>query len=343
MTTITWGMKLEAAQKYASLLGINYDKALSHDQHKFLLHAEKILTAAWLCLITLFCLITLAFAQKAYALDFAPFGTLPRVGVTGNLCPPIDGLPVYPTLTSFVPFGEGAAILNDDAKNKTVAKLGIGACAIQFSPRNIIRDVFDISFGRDYWHFQKIMVPDRGQRWVKPVSLITDRNTDIFNHSGQFPSIRYAVTEGRFVLNDLSGIGVCGRTEDDSRNGRHHSPNEDVGTLNYLDGLGGSLSSFRGDLCRLQGEKGQETLASTDDYQARSENHQQKIEPPTRIIWWRRGMASFVLLCCSIYAVRNGLLNLLRSQYVRGWGWLCGALLLAELGGFTLWLGLGIM
>lgn len=46
MTAITEGMKLEAAQKYASLLGINYDKALSHDQHKFLLHAEKILTAA---------------------------------------------------------------------------------------------------------------------------------------------------------------------------------------------------------------------------------------------------------------------------------------------------------
>lgn len=46
MTTITEGMKLEAARKYASLLGVNYDKALSHDQHKFLLHAEKILTAA---------------------------------------------------------------------------------------------------------------------------------------------------------------------------------------------------------------------------------------------------------------------------------------------------------
>ena len=83
-------------------------------------------------------------------------------------------------------------------------------------------------------------------------------------------------------------------------------------------------------------------LSSADDDQAASKDNQPKIEPPARIIWWRRGVVCFVLLCGGLYAVRNGLFNLLRGQYARGWGWLCGAFLFAEGAAFTLWLGFGL-
>jgi hypothetical protein len=63
--------------------------------------------------------------------------------------------------------------------------------------------------------------------------------------------------------------------------------------------------------------------------------------PGTELLW--RGMIGFVLLCGSLYTVRNGLLNLLLDQYIRGWGWLCVALLFGQLAAFALWLGLGVM
>jgi len=53
-------------------------------------------------------------------------------------------------------------------------------------------------------------------------------------------------------------------------------------------------------------------------------------------------MARLIFLCGSIYAIRNGLLNLFRSKEILGWGWLCGALLCAESASFVLWLGFGL-
>jgi len=91
----------------------------------------------------------------------------------------------------------------------------------------------------------------------------------------------------------------------------------------------------------LESPESQETLTSTDNDQSSSKSYQPEIKPPSRIVWWHRGMASFVLLCGSIYAVRNGLLKLLLGRKVIGWIFLICSLLGAESAGFILWLGFG--
>ena len=89
----------------------------------------------------------------------------------------------------------------------------------------------------------------------------------------------------------------------------------------------------------LQRSKNQIRLTGTNEDQTSGKANEKEVEPPSGIIWWRRGMAVFILLCGSIYAIRNGLRDLLRSRKIYGWGWLCGGFLLAEGACFTLWLG----
>lgn len=249
---------------------------------------------------------------------------------------------IAPTQARFVSFGEWASIRNDDVKDQTVLELRSWIEDVQPLPWNIEGNIFNILFRGNEWDAHEIMVTDRYKGRILSISLVATSDADVFYNRCQFSSIGHTVNKGGVFLNDLlwespmrRSIRNCGLMAD-------QSPNEDIRSFGYLDSVGGGLSRFRGNLCRLQGEKDQETLASADDDQSSSKNDQQEIKPPPRIIWWRRGMVSFVLLCSSIYAVRNGLLNLLRGQNIRGWGWLCGALLCAEAASFVMWLGFGI-
>jgi hypothetical protein len=104
---------------------------------------------------------------------------------------------------------------------------------------------------------------------------------------------------------------------------------EDICSFGSDESIGGFLGSIGRCLRRLECPKNQKALTSAGNYQRASENHQQEIKPPARIIWWRRGVASLVLLCSSVYAVRNGLLDLLGGKKIYGWSWLFGTLLCA--------------
>jgi hypothetical protein len=58
------------------------------------------------------------------------------------------------------------------------------------------------------------------------------------------------------------------------------------------------------------------------------------------IVWWPRVIFCVVLIGCSLYAVRNGLRNLLNGRISWGWSWLCGALICSELAVFNLRFGM---
>jgi hypothetical protein len=107
--------------------------------------------------------------------------------------------------------------------------------------------------------------------------------------------------------------------------------------------LGGFFSGVGGNLCCLQSPENQIALSTAYYDQTSGKNGQQQIKQPAGIIWWRRWVTSFVFLCGSLYAVRNGLRDLLLGKRISGWGWLCGALLFGEGASFTLWLGFGVM
>src|ERR1700674_979451 len=110
---------------------------------------------------------------------------------------------------------------------------------------------------------------------------------------------------------------------------------KNIGPLDSGNMLSGIFCGVSSDIGCFQCPKNQKTFNTTYNDQPSSEKDQQEISPPTRIIWWRRGVAAFVLLCGSIYAIRNGLRDLLRGQKIYGWSWLGGALLLAEGACFT--------
>lgn len=62
-------------------------------------------------------------------------------------------------------------------------------------------------------------------------------------------------------------------------------------------GLRIELGSIGGGLSRLERPEKQVALADTGSDQTASERNQKKIKPLSGIIWWQRGVASFVFLC----------------------------------------------
>lgn len=115
---------------------------------------------------------------------------------------------------------------------------------------------------------------------------------------------------------------------------------ENISSFSSNDPIGGFFGSVGRRLGRFECPKNQKSLTSADNYQTTGEGHQQKIKPPARIIWRRRGVASFILLRSSVYAVRNGLFDLFGGKKMCRRSWLVGALLCADGAGFVLWLGL---
>jgi hypothetical protein len=70
--------------------------------------------------------------------------------------------------------------------------------------------------------------------------------------------------------------------------------------------------------------------------QPTSKGSQPKIEPPAGIVWWWRGMFCVVFLACSLYAIRNGIRDLLKGWKIYGWGWLGLSFVCAESAVFVL-------
>ena len=111
---------------------------------------------------------------------------------------------------------------------------------------------------------------------------------------------------------------------------------EQVSSLNFWQSFGSVFGGICRNLSRLQRPANQIALSATHYDQQSSKSNQEKIEPPTGIVWWRRGMGCVVLLICALYAIRNGLRDLFNGWKVRGWGWLCWGAICAELAVFTL-------
>lgn len=154
--------------------------------------------------------------------------SLPRISVAGVFYPSVHSINITPGLTGFMVLSEGTTIFNDHSEDESVPKARVWISSIEFTPRNIVRNIFNILFGGNEGRAQQKMIPHNSQRRWLAAALISTPDTHVLDPSSQFSLVRYAVDERGVLLNDLLGkptvkwpIGNC-RSETDN------SPNENI-------------------------------------------------------------------------------------------------------------------
>jgi len=195
-----------------------------------------------LSLITQFCLITLATAQKACASSSAPFVALPRISVAGVFGPSIDSVSISPTLTGFVVPRDRTSIFNDHPKDQIVAKVWTGIGAVQLGKWNFVRNIQDVLPRRYDRRTQKIVVANYTQRWGPSVSLVSARDADSLDDASQFSTVGNAVIEMSAIPDKLRNIVWPGSgSEEHTWDGASYSPNKYIGTLQLSERSFGDL------------------------------------------------------------------------------------------------------
>ena len=104
--------------------------------------------------------------------------------------------------------------------------------------------------------------------------------------------------------------------------------------------VGALFCGIGGILCCFKCAENKNSLEYPNNCQNTSKNDNEKLEPPKRVIWWERILASLFFLGVGIYFARNGINYLLCSHIILGWFFLIVAFLCGQLAVFTLRYGL---
>ncbi len=181
------------------------------------------------------------------------FAVLPSVSIAsvGDFSETIDRTNIVPAFASFVTFGQRPPISNHNSENQIISKFWTWVTAVYFTPRNFISDIFNILLGRHDRCLQQPVISDNCEGRILAIPFVSTRDADVFDDGGQFPSVGYTVNEISFFLNNLLRESSVGRTIGNHRSSRIESPDENIRTLSYGDGIGAFLCGIGGNARRI--------------------------------------------------------------------------------------------
>lgn len=206
---------------------------------------------------------------------WAAVAALSGIGIAliAYLSEPIKAFNISPRLGRFVISSEHPSIRNHDSKDQPIFELRvIRLSEIQFGPENIVGDICDFLFGGEDWSTHKTVASLFFQRRKQLPPWIATRDFCFFDTSREFSFVGNTVTKNCSARMLIWDGPFLGQRKAENWCACLDAPNEDVGTLDYVDSFGSRLRCVSGVFRRSRSLAGYDPQPNCGDAKNDREN-----------------------------------------------------------------------